>query len=189
MSSHYLQRVTWGAYIILLLSISAFRIVDTYPALSHTYDEPAHLAAGIELLDRGTYTYEVQHPPLARIAVALGPYLLGARSHGEDDIFGEGKAILYSSGDYLRTLSAARLGVLPFFLLLVGVTWTWAWLEFGAIHAAISALLLVSVPTILAHAGLATTDLPLTAGVTAALFAFALWLERPNGWRSAAVGA
>ncbi len=189
MSSHYLQRVTWGAYIILLLSISAFRIVDTYPALSHTYDEPAHLAAGIELLDRGTYTYEVQHPPLARIAVALGPYLLGARSHGEDDIFGEGKAILYSSGDYLRTLSAARLGVLPFFLLLVGVTWTWAWLEFGAIHAAISALLLVSVPTILAHAGLATTDLPLTAGVTAALFAFVLWLERPNGWRSAAVGA
>jgi hypothetical protein len=54
MISHYLQRVTWGAYIILLLSISAFRIVDTYPALTHTYDEPAHLAAGIELLDRGT---------------------------------------------------------------------------------------------------------------------------------------
>jgi 4-amino-4-deoxy-L-arabinose transferase-like glycosyltransferase len=114
---------------------------------------------------------------------------LGARSHGESDIFGEGKAILYSSGDYLWTLSAARLGVLPFFLLLVGVTRAWAWLEFGAIHAAISALLLASLPTILAHAGLATTDLPLTAGVTAALFAFVLWLKRPNGWRSAAVGA
>jgi len=183
------QRAAWGAYIVLLLSISALRIVDTYPVLSHTYDEPAHLAAGMELLDRGTYTYEEQHPPLARVAAALGPYLLGARSHGEDNIFGEGKAILYASGDYLRTLSAARLGTLPFFLLLVAVTWIWAWLEFGAIHALISALLLVSLTTVLAHAGLATTDVPLAAGATAALFAFVLWLERPNGWRGAAFGA
>ena len=181
------QRAVWGAYIILLISASAFRIVDTYSVLSHTYDEPAHLAAGVELLDRGTYTYELQHPPLARVAVALGPYLLG--SHDEGSIFGKGKGILYTSGDYQRTLSAARLGILPFFILLVAVTWTWAWLEFGACHTAISALLLVSLPTVLAHAGLATTDVPLTAGVTAALFAFVLWLERPDGWRSAAFGA
>jgi Dolichyl-phosphate-mannose-protein mannosyltransferase len=183
------RRAVWGAYIILLLSISVFRIVDTYPVLSHTNDEPAHLAAGMELLDRGKYTYEQQHPPLARIAAAFGPYLLGARSQGEGDIFGEGLAILYASTDYERILSAARLGTLPFFLLLVAVTSIWAWLEFGAVHAAISALLLVSLPTILAHAGLATTDLPLTAGVTAALFAFVMWLERPNGWRGAAFGA
>jgi len=71
------QRAVWGAYMILLLSISAFRIVDTYSVLSHTRDEPAHLAAGMELLDRGTYTYEQQHPPLARVAAALGALSLG----------------------------------------------------------------------------------------------------------------
>jgi hypothetical protein len=70
----------------------------------------------MELLDRGAFTYEQQHPPLARLAVALGPYLLGARSHGASYITDEGLAILYTSGDYLQTLRAARLGVLPFFI-------------------------------------------------------------------------
>ena len=42
------------------------RIVATYPVFNHTFDEPAHLATGMEWLDRGTYTWEPQHPPLAR---------------------------------------------------------------------------------------------------------------------------
>ena len=32
-------------------------IIGTYPEFSHTADEPAHIAAGMELLDRGTFTY------------------------------------------------------------------------------------------------------------------------------------
>jgi hypothetical protein len=47
--------------------------------VSHTWDEPEHLAAGLELLDRGRYDYDTQHPPIARVLVALGPYLAGAR--------------------------------------------------------------------------------------------------------------
>lgn len=38
------------------------------------------------------------------------------------------------------------------------------------------------------HAGLATTDVPVAAACVTALFAFVLWLECPNAWRSAAVG-
>ena len=33
---------------------------------SNTWDEPEHLAAGIELLDRGQYEYDTEHPPLGR---------------------------------------------------------------------------------------------------------------------------
>ena len=115
-------RVGWVAYVLVILSLGTLPIIGTYPVFSHTADEPAHIAAGMELLDRGSFTYEQQHPPLARLAVAIGPYLLGARSHGATDIIDEGLAILYTSGDYLWTLSAARLGVLPLFIALAPVT-------------------------------------------------------------------
>jgi hypothetical protein len=59
---------------ILLGALAVARIVSTYAVVSPTYDEPAHIAAGIELLAQGTSTYEQKHPPLARVAVALGPY-------------------------------------------------------------------------------------------------------------------
>src|SRR5205823_751536 len=147
------------------------------------------IAAGLELLDRGSFTYEQQHPPLARLAVAVGPYLLGARSHGASYLIDEGLAILYTSGDYEQTLRAARLGVFPFFVALVAITWVWAHRDFGAVAGAAAALILVTTPPLLAHAGVATTDVPVAAGCVAALFAFVRWLEYPNAWRSAAVGA
>ena len=51
----------------------------------------------MELIDKGAYTYELQHPPLARVAVALGPYLSGLRSHSiRSSPYDEGNAILYS---------------------------------------------------------------------------------------------
>src|SRR5207253_10016100 len=61
--------------------------------------------------------------------------------------------------------------------------------NFGAVAGAAAGLILVTTPPLLAHAGLATTDVPVAAACVSALFAFVLWLEYPNAWRSAAVGA
>src|SRR5438128_4854184 len=182
-------RVCWVFYVFVILALGTLPIIGTYPIFSHTYDEPAHIAAGMELLDRGAFTYEQQHPPLARLAVAVGPYLWGARSHGASYIIDEGLAILYTSGDYLRTLSAARLGVLPFFVALVAITWLWAHRDFGTVAGAAAALILVTTPPLLGHAGLATTDMPVAAACVSALFAFMRWLEYPSACRSAMVGA
>jgi 4-amino-4-deoxy-L-arabinose transferase-like glycosyltransferase len=182
-------RVRWVFYIIIIFVLGTLPIIGTYPIFSHTIDEPAHIAAGMELLDRGAFTYEQQHPPLARLAVTVGPYLLGARSHGASYISDEGLAILYTSGNYLQTLSAARLGVLPFFVTLVAITWLWAHRDFGTVAGAAAAPILVTTPPLLAHAGLATTDMPVAAACVLALFAFVRWLEYPNACRSAAVGA
>src|ERR1700747_2345489 len=180
-----LSLLTWSRvccvfYVFVLLALGTLPIIGTYPVFSHTTDEPAHIAAGMELLDRGVFTYEQQHPPLARLAVAVGPYLLGARSHGASYIIDEGLAILYTSGDYLQTLGAARLGVLPFFVALVAITWAWAHREFGTVAGGAAALTLVTTPPLLAHAGLATTDMPVAAALVAALFAFLRLLEKPN---------
>src|SRR4029077_13937350 len=98
-------------------------------------------------------------------------------------------AILYTSGDYLQTLRAARLGVLPFFIALVAITWAWAHRDFGTVAGGVAALILVTTPPLLAHAGLATTDMPVAAAFVAALFAFVGWLEYPNACPGATVCA
>src|SRR5260370_40069922 len=120
-------RVGWVFYVFVILALGTLPIIGTYSVVSHTIDEPAHIAAGMELLDRGAFTCEQQHPPLARLAVAVGPYLLGARSQGKPEIFDEGLAILYGTGDYTATLSAARFGILPFFVVLIAVGSFWAY--------------------------------------------------------------
>ena len=73
--------------------IATLRIVATYPVFNHTIDEPAHVACGMEWLAKGSYQLEPQHPPLARVFSALGPFLAGERSQGRKDIYSEGAAI------------------------------------------------------------------------------------------------
>jgi hypothetical protein len=43
-------------FVLGLLLLGTVRIVSTYSVLSYTYDEPAHLACGMEWLDKGVYT-------------------------------------------------------------------------------------------------------------------------------------
>ncbi len=101
----------------LLILIGMLRIIATYTVFSQTADEPAHLAAGMEWLDRGRYRYEPQHPPLPRVAVAIGPYLDGLRSFGTGRMSREGNRILEARGRYSRNLALARAGTLPFFVI------------------------------------------------------------------------
>src|SRR5271166_6628873 len=105
------------AIAISLVLLATARIAATYTVFNHTYDEPAHIACGMEWLDKGSYTLETQHPPLSRIFSALGPFLAGERNQGRPTIYNEGAAILYHNGKYERTLMLARIGTLPFFWL------------------------------------------------------------------------
>jgi len=173
---------------LLLAGIGVARIISTYPIFSQTYDEPAHLATGMEWLERGTYTFEPLHPPLARVAVALGPYLFGLRLTGEKDMWVEGNEILLTHDRYVRNLTLARLGVLPFFLLATLLIWYWGRVRYGDAPALVATLLFTTSPVVLAHAGLATTDMALTATLPTALLVFINWLERPSYLRSAILG-
>ena len=171
----------------LLIVLSCVLTASTWCVYSNTWDEPEHLAAGIELLDRGRYEYDTEHPPIARILMALGPYLAGARSFGTPPPDGvqEGIDILYTGGHYDLYLTLARLGTLPFLALLLFSTWLWARRLAGSDTEALLAVLLVaSVPPILGHAGLATLDVAAAATVLLALYALQCWLERAR-WRDA----
>jgi 4-amino-4-deoxy-L-arabinose transferase-like glycosyltransferase len=176
---------------LALVLVASVRIVATYDVFSHTNDEPAHIACGMEWLDKGVYRYEAQHPPLARIAGALGPYLLGRRiqESKSGEMFGEGLAILYQGAQYDRTLSAARLGILPFFWIAAFVVYAWARRDFGGSIAVTALFLFTFLPPVLAHAGLATTDMALTALLGAAFLSGRIWLERPSLANGAIFGA
>src|SRR5450432_2587882 len=75
---HSSSRIARLAALFLVL-IAIGRIVSTYHVFNQAYDEPAHIACGMEWLDKGTFKMEPQHPPLPRVMVALGPYLAGLR--------------------------------------------------------------------------------------------------------------
>jgi len=79
-----------GLVAVLLAAIAVVRIVSTYNVFSQTSDEPAHIATGMEWLQWGTYNFEPLHPPLARIAVAAGPYLSGLRLLDHRNLWIEG---------------------------------------------------------------------------------------------------
>ena len=173
----------------LLLGIGAARIAPTYSLFTQTYDEPLHLACGMEWWDLGRYQYERKHPPLPRIAMAALPYLDGLHSYGnpysEQGHMAEGNAIMYSRGTYQRNLTLARLGTLPFFIFATLVLWFWTRRVFGTLAAWLATLLFTTLPPILAHAGIAGCDMCTTACLGAALYTLTRWLKQP-GWRQAA---
>jgi Dolichyl-phosphate-mannose-protein mannosyltransferase len=172
------------AFLILAACLLA---ASTWRIYSNTWDEPEHLAAGIELLDKGRYEYDTEHPPIVRALMALGPYLAGARSFGTPPPDGvqEGIDILYSGGHYNLYLTLARLGTLPFLALLLFAVWLWARrLTRSEGEALLAVLLLGSVPPVLGHAALATLDVAAAATVLLALYALQCWLESAR-WRDA----
>ena len=184
-----LARVLWW-FALISIVLGAFRIAATYNVLSITFDEPAHIAAGMQLLDKDEFTYEPLHPPLARVAEALGPFLAGYHSQNGGDMWIEGRRIFYGPGNRpdAELLALARLGVLPFFVASLVVVWLWTRRHIGPIEAALAVILLANLPVFLAHSGLATTDAPFAATLTAAFFAFLLWVERPSPVRGLLFG-
>src|ERR1019366_5669058 len=131
-------------------------------------------------LDRGTYFRDTLTPPLARVAIALGPYLAGSRSQGRSNVWDEGNAILEYQGHYQRTLTLARLGILPFFWLACFVLWRLVSRTYRYWHAALSVVLFSFCPLVLAHASLATIDMALTAMFLLALVCFWNFLQEPK---------
>ena len=165
--------------LILLILVASLLAASTWQVFGHTWDEPEHLAAGMELVDQGKYEFDTEHPPLARVLIALGPHLAGSHSFGTPPPDGtqEGIDILYDGGHYDRTLALARLGGLLFLPVLLFSMWLWARrVAQSEGEALLAVLLLASVPPVIGHAALAALDIPGTATTLLALYLLQKWL-------------
>jgi len=177
------------ALAVVLFGIAGAVVTMAAAHYGPTIDEGAHIAAGMQWLDQHRYAYEPSTPPLARVADALGPYLAGARSTSNPDMWHDGDHILRDFGNPARMIALARLGTLAFLLLAAAVVWRWT-CALASEGAALGALaLFLALPPILAHAGLATTDLAVASTFGLAALAAVRWLDHPDLHRSLALGA
>ena len=64
------RKLTAVAFVLLTL-LPLARVAATWHVFSRTIDEPAHVGAGREWLEKGTYQRDVEHPPLARVLEAI----------------------------------------------------------------------------------------------------------------------
>ncbi len=186
--SFFARPVAWALCLTLLIGVGLVRIVATYHVFNHTIDEPSHLACGIEWWEKGTYTIEAKHTPLARISVAFLPYMAGLRAPEQFAKWQDTYPILSADGHYWRNLTLARIGVLPYFVICALVVFFWTKRLYGPVTGLVAAGIFTMLPTILAHSAVATTDIPFTAMFCWSLYAFTLWLLKPDAWTAAQFG-
>jgi hypothetical protein len=185
---------------LCFILIGAARIVSTYRALSVTTDEPYHFSCGLDYLTTGR-ACAPENPPLQPLASALLPYLDGARADpaidarwhglgnaGRDNIGREQMWSLFRTRDPWRLIVRMRAGVLPFFILAALAIFFGARHFFGNAEAVLATALFTLVPSVLAHASLATTDISVTAALAAAFFLLAWWSEAPSWKRAVCLG-
>ncbi|HXH38707.1 MAG TPA: glycosyltransferase family 39 protein [Thermoanaerobaculia bacterium] len=169
--------------VLALIALPLLRIASTFGVFSQTYDEPLHIASGFQWLTTNRYDLDAEHPPLARVILALDSALSGVKTGG-DDALSIGNALLERDDHYRRNLFGARAGNLLFFLLGAAIVGLWTRRLFGDGAALVSLALFGALPPILGHAGLATTDMAAAATTATALFLLARWLDAPS-WPNA----
>ena len=171
-------RLELAAYALLIV-LTMIRVGSTWRVFSQTTDEPIHFLSGYEWLEEKKYTLVPDHPPLARVLAALPLWLAGARDGHEHD-FGERiNRMLMTGGRYEHNLALIRCGNLLFLLLaIIGVA-LWARRTLTPPFALLATGLFASLPPIIAHAGLATTDMAACATFAVAVVALHRWLNRP----------
>jgi hypothetical protein len=175
------------ALLALIVVFTLARIATTHRVFSQTVDEASHLIAGYDVLTKRVYTTDLHHPPLARVLFAL-PFLgePDPVSHGE---ISRGTMLLLRNDRYTQNLARARMPNLLFVAIaIIGVA-LWARHLFTPGAGLLAALIFASLPPVLAHGGLATTDMALTATLIIALYVFTLVLEDATWPRAFALGA
>jgi len=179
-----------GAFVVAAVAWT----VGSASALSHTFDEPHHLATGIEWWQFGTYRWWTENPPLPKVVTAFIPYLAGMRLPARPMALHAapwtvGIELLDAAPSYEHALLLARLGTVVFLLLTLGLTFALAGGRKRLLSAFTATALVATYPPLLGHAGLATTDVAAVATVLLFLFLLDRWADHPSRGRAAAVGA
>ncbi len=182
---------------LLLAALHVWLAASVSRHFSCAFDEPAHLAAGVAYWREGDFRLQPENGLLPQAWLALPlvadpaftppptdqPAYLGA------DIWTLGDQILHRLGnDPAAVLARARFMIALLGGALVLVITLWSWSLFGAAGGLASGLLAAFSPTLLAHAGLATSDTAGALGYSAALLAFWRLCHRISPARIAIAG-
>jgi 4-amino-4-deoxy-L-arabinose transferase-like glycosyltransferase len=202
-----IARAAMVATLLLAFFLSGIRAADR---ASVTFDEFAHVPAGVAYWKESAFFIYPHNPPLARLISTL-PILASAElpsidpvaktdpesrwTFAEDFMFRNLKAKEDAShgpdhkttapdfSGYHRLILTARMPVLILGVLLGGIIFLWSRRLFGFTGGLLSLALYCFCPNMLAHASLATTELSAAFFVTLAMFAAYLFHEQPR-WKN-----
>lgn len=168
----------WLAILTAITLFAVLRVAATHRVFSGTLDEPGHIASSHDWWRGDGYDVDPSHPPLARILIGLPIVNLDPATN--EDLVRRGNQLLYANNRYEKNLARARIGNLPLLIALLWATAYWGRRAFGPTAGLIAAALLACMPPILAHAGLATTDLAVAAMLPLVLLALSVWRDEPT---------
>jgi len=178
------RRSRWIA-VLLLLAFFA-QVATAARQTSITLDEPLHIASGYACLLTGDYRLVEEHPPLLKMLQAA-PLLLAdpplqdprtSAGWASADLIAVAREIVVAYRPLDPLVYAARVPTMLVGVLLGALVYRWAadLARRGREGWALLALALFAFdPNMLAHAGVAATDLGAAAGIVAVLFAFWRW--------------
>jgi 4-amino-4-deoxy-L-arabinose transferase-like glycosyltransferase len=161
-----------------LILLSVGRVISTYRVFSQLWDEPYHIATGLEWWQNGVYHLAAEQPPLSHIFVSALLYFRGVRLSRFEDPWPDGNTALTASGRYAENLTCARLGTLPFWIVSCLLVFVIGRRLYGGATALLALLLCSTLPPLLGFAGFAYTDMALVAGM---LFFAWRWAAFTNG--------
>lgn len=178
---------THAIVLALTIAIALLRVASTHRILSATIDEQAHISSGYDWYD-GKFTTDPTHPPLARLFFGVPLRMLDVPPSQAEHFAARGNDLLHHEQQYRRNLSWARRGNLLFLAIAIAGVALWGAQLFGATIGCIAAFLFSLLPPVLAHAGVATTDLSVAAALPFVIVAMNAWLAQRTFKRAAMLG-
>ncbi|MBZ5720813.1 MAG: glycosyltransferase family 39 protein [Acidobacteriia bacterium] len=149
---------------------------------SLTYDEPVHIAEGLDAWRHGRFEQYNDHPPLVRLLCALP--LIGQKWQLEIQPLAEGFHIASIAPDPQSLAWRARFMNVLLGLLLAWLLWHVASHMFSREAATVSLVLFAFSPSLIAHFSLATTDGAAALLIFAAAWQLVGWRREPAGRQS-----
>jgi hypothetical protein len=160
---------------------------------SITLDEPLHITSGYACLVTGDYRLVEEHPPLLKMLQAAPLLLAQPRLPDPRDVQGWDEGNLIVAAQHVVVpyrpieplVFAARAPTMLIGVLLAALVYRWAVDAFGSGAGLLALALCAFDPNILAHAGVAATDLGAACAIFAAMYTFWRWIRQKNGpsWR------
>ncbi len=182
---------------LLLATLHVWLAGSVSRHFSCAFDEPAHLAAGVVYWREHDFRLQPENGLLPQAWAALPlvadpdfhPPSTGQPAYVEADIWTLGDQLMHRMGnDPAAVLARARFMIALLGGALVLLITLWSWSLFGPAGGLASGFVAALSPTLLAHAGLATSDTAGALGYVAALLAFWRLCHRVSLARIAVAG-
>jgi hypothetical protein len=161
-------------------------------ANSATFDEPAHLAAGVEYWERGDFSIYSLSPPLLRLWGSWPAVLAGANAPGLGDLGKQSVASRHwayadwfarqNLSRFAEFMLLGRLGMVPISCFAGWVTFAWARRSYGWRSGVAACALYCFNPGVLANGALMTTDIGTAAAMLAACWLWWKYCRGPSVW-------